>query len=138
MGPRFIDRGNVVSPCGSTVPAKASMGPRFIDRGNVALPRLLRRVSQLQWGRGSLTAEMISGMVFHGEYRCASMGPRFIDRGNTADRAKELLRDAASMGPRFIDRGNQWHTLSAKNFSRASMGPRFIDRGNITTRWWMR
>ena len=62
MGPRLINRGNIVG-CSTPVEAgTASMGPRLINRGNCA-----------------------SGTDELWRKRRASMGPRLINRGNPPD-----------------------------------------------------
>ena len=58
MGPRFFERGNLMSPETLSRSHSASMGPRFFERGN-----------ELEEGD------------FEGDV-LASMGPRFFERGN--------------------------------------------------------
>ena len=128
MGPRLCSRGNGAGAFGRRAAATASMGPRLCSRGNVASvvhpahprasmgPRLCSRGNrrphepdaaigeQLQWGRGSVAAEMgATSRRIHDD--SASMGPRLCSRGMCwADR---LGSPAASMGPRLCSRGNQ-------------------------------
>ena len=67
-----------------------------------------RATSELQWGRGLSTAEILLRDEQATVARSASMGPRFFNRGNRPTRWRRADRVIASMGPRSFNRGN-WH-----------------------------
>ena len=131
------------------------MEPRFGDRGTdeAPLPRAIKKKRQLQWSRGSVTAER-RGPADHGVAALclASMEPRFGDRGThcagnqdrrlsrlqwsrgsvTAERSsvKTLTCEIIGFnGARFGDRGTLGLLRPVREGDRASMEPRFGDRG---------
>ena len=60
----------------------ASMGPRLVDRGEeTTTVEAGRRYTELQWGRGWLTAESTKETERRNPGNVASMGPRLVDRG---------------------------------------------------------
>jgi len=69
--------------------AHASMGPRSIDRGNVVSPDAVFVAQRLQWGRDQLIAEISGERTHRHGWRAASMGPRSIDRGNETVKTPE-------------------------------------------------
>src|SRR5437879_4571280 len=135
MGPRFDERGNwFACPC-SPSGRSASMGPRFDERGNVAAGRALGVYRSgfngaavccapggLQWGRASMSAEILN-LTGDGIQRLmASMGPRFDERGNVDCQRQQHDFFDASMGPRFDERGNGPRNRFARHLQLASMG----------------
>ena len=106
------------------------MGPRSIDRGNVLLSHGHSTTTLLQWGRGRSTAEMSASMAVLPGIEYASMGPRSIDRG----KSQTGLRRSAptqSFNGAAVDRPRKVaaRTVSLALRCGASMGPRSIDRG---------
>ena len=58
------------------------MGPRSIDRGNMIPTDHAHYTPWLQWGRDQLIAETSERNENDAPPKSASMGPRSIDRGN--------------------------------------------------------
>src|SRR5579875_3899931 len=108
MGPRSLDRGNILVEKQTALDGLSSMGPRSLDRGNAimgggsAMSQLdlqwgrdlsiaeifttsgtIASVSgSLQWGRDLSIAEIHLEPRKGGRGRLSSMGPRSLDRGN--------------------------------------------------------
>ena len=59
------------------------MGPRSCNRGENAIANASANASELQWGRGHVTAESHGSNPSYDPGMAASMGPRSCNRGET-------------------------------------------------------
>ena len=107
-------------------------------RGSVAAEitppkvRTAHKAAALQWGRGSVAAEISSHAARLKWVPWASMGPRLGGRGDTRYFGGDRLHGlTASMGPRLGGRGDLTTVkVLAKRDAPASMGPRLGGRGD--------
>src|SRR5581483_893425 len=154
MGPRSDDRGNLDAVSSRAAARSASMGPRSDDRGNEGLCAEVRVVSELQWGRDQMIAEMITSSLsttigcrlqWGRDQMIAEMGlgPAFSQAWCSLQWGRDqMIAEIAGAAAGAVDVGGlQWgrdqmiaeisHGIRRLEWCCvASMGPRSDDRGN--------
>jgi len=120
MGPRLFSRGNAAGERASVHARGSSMGPRLFSRGNAsASARRDGRGRDLQWGRDSSVAEILTRPGSQTYHTDSSMGPRLFSRGNAAVIVRRLAeslglqwgRDSSVAEMHFIQVIRSFHNL---------------------------